>query len=81
MYGGYIEERHGIQANIVGRRFPYYSKHVVPGAILSFGAGASFGWVFGKEIANHTLRLYKFDCMDAQLEFFEWWGKKSEGRS
>ena len=51
------------------------------GAILSFGAGAAFGWVFGKEIANHTLRLYKFDCMDAHLKFFEWWEKKTEGRS
>lgn len=57
-----------------------YSRHGI-GAILSFGAGAAFGWVFGKEIANHTLRLYKFDSMDAQLKFFEWWEKKSEGRS
>lgn len=57
-----------------------YSRHGI-GAILSFGAGAAFGWVFGKEIANHTLRLYKFDCMDAQLKFFEWWEKKTEGRS
>eukprot|EP01018_Ginkgo_biloba_P023633 Gb_25569 [translate_table: standard] len=49
------------------------------GVVLSLGAGAAFGWVFGKEVANHALRLYRFDCMDAQLKFFDWWEKKTEG--
>ncbi|GLJ07437.1 hypothetical protein SUGI_0067120 [Cryptomeria japonica] len=57
-----------------------YSKNGL-GTLLSFGAGAAFGWVFGKEVANHTLQLYKFDTMDAQIKFFNWWEKKTEGRS
>eukprot|EP00252_Welwitschia_mirabilis_P016028 TRINITY_DN3549_c0_g1_i1.p1 TRINITY_DN3549_c0_g1~~TRINITY_DN3549_c0_g1_i1.p1 ORF type:complete len:142 (+),score=23.30 TRINITY_DN3549_c0_g1_i1:142-567(+) len=57
-----------------------YSKSGL-GALLSLVAGAAFGWMFGKEIANHTLQMYKFDSMDAQLKFFEWWEKKTESQS
>ncbi|KAA8550127.1 hypothetical protein F0562_001811 [Nyssa sinensis] len=51
------------------------------GAILSYGAGAVFGWTFGQEIANHWLQLYRLDTMAAQVKFFEWWENKADGRS
>ncbi|ERN20067.1 hypothetical protein AMTR_s00071p00198060 [Amborella trichopoda] len=51
------------------------------GALLSFGAGAVFGWTFGQEIANHWLELYRMDTMAAQLRFLDWWEKKCNGQS
>ena len=51
------------------------------GAVLSFGAGAVFGWTFGQEFANHALQLYRLDTMAAQVKFLDWWVSKTEGRS
>eukprot|EP00262_Sarcandra_glabra_P019261 TRINITY_DN7200_c0_g1_i1.p1 TRINITY_DN7200_c0_g1~~TRINITY_DN7200_c0_g1_i1.p1 ORF type:complete len:154 (-),score=25.97 TRINITY_DN7200_c0_g1_i1:281-742(-) len=51
------------------------------GALLSFGAGAVFGWTFGHEIASHSMQLYRTDTMAAQLRFLDWYEKKMEGRS
>ncbi|GAB4859886.1 succinate dehydrogenase [Ancistrocladus abbreviatus] len=50
------------------------------GALLSFAAGAVFGWTFGHEVGNHWLQLYRLDTLTAQAKFMEWWEKKSEGR-
>ncbi|XP_077224641.1 succinate dehydrogenase subunit [Tasmannia lanceolata] len=50
------------------------------GAALAFGAGAIFGWTFGQEIAGHWLQLYRMDTMAAQLQFFDWWEKKCQGK-
>ncbi|KAJ8621846.1 hypothetical protein MRB53_030375 [Persea americana] len=49
------------------------------GAVLALGAGAIFGWTFGQEIANHWMQLYRMDTMAAQLEFLDWWKKRTEG--
>ncbi|XP_057953140.1 succinate dehydrogenase subunit 6, mitochondrial [Malania oleifera] len=51
------------------------------GALLSFGAGAVFGWTFGQEFASHWLQLYRLDTMAAQVKFLEWWENKAGGRS
>ncbi|XP_010274345.1 PREDICTED: succinate dehydrogenase subunit 6, mitochondrial [Nelumbo nucifera] len=47
------------------------------GAVLSFGAGAVFGWTFGQEIANHWYQLYRMDTMAAQVKFLDWWVNKT----
>uniref|UniRef100_A0A7N0VH24 Succinate dehydrogenase subunit 6, mitochondrial n=1 Tax=Kalanchoe fedtschenkoi TaxID=63787 RepID=A0A7N0VH24_KALFE len=49
------------------------------GTALALGAGAVFGMVFGKEVANHALQLYKLDTMKAQVKFLDWWASKTEG--
>ncbi|CAM8895470.1 unnamed protein product [Rhodiola kirilowii] len=49
------------------------------GTALALGAGAVFGMIFGKEVANHALQLYKLDTMAAQVKFLDWWASKTEG--
>lgn len=58
--------------------FKFFGVYIA-GAVLAFGAGAIFGWTFGQEIANHWMQLYRMDTMAAQLEFLDWWKKKTEG--
>lgn len=53
--------------------------YIAAGAVLALGAGAIFGWTFGQEIANHWMQLYRMDTMAAQLEFLDWWKKRTEG--
>lgn len=39
--------------------------------------GAVTGWVLTQEGATWAYGLYKFDTLDANLKFIEWWRKKS----
>eukprot|EP00249_Psilotum_nudum_P020518 c27739_g3_i1 orf=159-605(-) len=49
------------------------------GAVLSLLAGSAVGWAVGEEVANLAYGLYKFDRMDTNLKFLEWWKEKTEG--
>jgi hypothetical protein len=47
------------------------------GAVLAGLLGAVTGWVVTNEGATWAYGLYKFDTLDANLKFIEWWRKKS----
>ncbi|CAM6100020.1 unnamed protein product [Calypogeia fissa] len=49
------------------------------GAFLGFLGGSVVGWTLAEEGANLGLGLYKFDCLDTNLKFLDWWKKKTEG--
>ncbi|KAF9594260.1 hypothetical protein IFM89_028917 [Coptis chinensis] len=53
----------------------------VAGAVLSFGAGAIFGWTFGAEAAAHWLQLYRHDARASNMKFLDWCVNKQEGQS
>lgn len=52
-----------------------YSKNA-PGALMAFVGGAAMSWAVAEEGANFALGLYKFNCMDANLKFLDWWERK-----
>jgi hypothetical protein len=52
-----------------------YSRSAV-GAIGAFAGGAVVGWALAEEGASLGLGLYKFNCMDTNLKFLDWWEKK-----
>ncbi|MCO5562210.1 hypothetical protein L7F22_015836 [Adiantum nelumboides] len=49
------------------------------GLLLSLAAGAMVGWCVAEEGARVALGLHKFDCMDTNLRFLDWWKHKTEG--
>eukprot|EP00250_Pteridium_aquilinum_P011302 c19977_g1_i1 orf=106-549(+) len=49
------------------------------GLLLSLVAGSAFGWVLGQEGATVAFGLHKFDCVDTNLKFLDWWKQKTEG--
>ncbi|CAH9050278.1 unnamed protein product [Cuscuta europaea] len=51
------------------------------GALLSLGFGAMCGWTFGHEFGSHWLQLYRYNTVDAQAKFLEWWQNKAGGQS
>ncbi|KAL2633409.1 hypothetical protein R1flu_004888 [Riccia fluitans] len=55
-----------------------YSKNYV-GAVLAFVGGSAVGWAVAEEGANYALGLYKFDCLETNLKFLDWWQAKTEG--
>lgn len=47
------------------------------GAVLAATAGGVVGWTLGEEVATYSLGLYKFRCIDSNLKFLDWWGRKN----
>ncbi|BBN06632.1 hypothetical protein MPTK1_3g22720 [Marchantia polymorpha subsp. ruderalis] len=54
-----------------------YSKNSL-GAFLAFAGGAAVSWAIAEEGANLALGLYKFDCLESNLKFLDWWQAKTE---
>jgi len=54
-----------------------YSKNL-PGAFGAFLGGAAMSWAVAEEGANFGLGLYKFNCMDANLKFLDWWERQQK---
>nr|PNR61824.1 hypothetical protein PHYPA_000248 [Physcomitrium patens] len=52
-----------------------YSKNI-PGALGAFLGGTAMSWAVAEEGANFALGLYKFNCMDVNLKFLDWWERK-----
>ena len=48
-----------------------------PGAVLAALLGTVAGWLITNEGTTWAYGTYKFDNMDANLKFIEWWRKKS----
>lgn len=49
------------------------------GTFLSLLAGTAVGWCLGQEGATVAYGLHRFDCMDTNLKFLEWWKERTEG--
>jgi len=54
-----------------------YSKNL-PGALIAFVGGAAMSWTVAEEGANLGLGLYKFNCMDTNLKFLDWWERQQK---
>jgi len=52
-----------------------YSKNGV-GMVAALVGGTVFSWAIAEEGANLGLGLYKFNCMDTNLKFLDWWQQK-----
>lgn len=52
-----------------------YSKSGV-GMVAALVGGTVFSWAIAEEGANLGLGLYKFNCMDTNLKFLDWWQQK-----
>eukprot|EP00898_Chlorokybus_atmophyticus_P000276 jgi/Chlat1/1249/Chrsp115S00071 len=51
------------------------------GAGLALAAGGLVGYVVTEEAANWSLGLYKFDQLQANVKFLDWWKSKNGIRS
>eukprot|EP00897_Mesotaenium_endlicherianum_P008748 jgi/Mesen1/7901/ME000420S07045 len=74
--GATIANYSGLAGGVGTALYSYRYSRSAAGAALVFVFGATTCWALGEEAANFGLGLYKFDPLDSNLKFLEWWKKR-----